>query len=285
MQYLSDLYRQPPLASSVAHAWKGILVERYRFGAMQLPPHHHQQHLLIVYGTETPLTVRRQRGGVADEEVFHTDDVGIYPGGEYGAISWNGPNDNVHVSVDDAHLEQLARDSLGLEQFHLTDRFNTRDPLLTQLVRQLLGAVGAARPVGLLYVEALTAALCHHLIEHHATYRKRLPPRRQPLSAAVLARVDAYLEVHAEYPITLDALAELAHLSVYHFAKLFKYSTGQSPYQYVLAWKLAQARLRLRRDENSIADIGEALGFASPAHFAAAFRRGAGLSPREYRQG
>ncbi|MEJ7658492.1 MAG: hypothetical protein WKG07_02120 [Hymenobacter sp.] len=53
----------------------------------------------------------------------------------------------------------------------------------------------------MLYVESLTNALCHQLIAHHATYQS--PRSYAPqLSAAALARIDAYLEAHAESHVT-----------------------------------------------------------------------------------
>jgi AraC family transcriptional regulator len=99
-----------------------------------------------------------------------------------------------------------------------------------------------------------------------------------------LARIDSYLEASAEQPITLAALADLANLSVFHFARRFKLTTGRSPYQYVIDWKIRRARQLLRAGELPVAAISDALGFASPAHFSAAFKRAVGQSPREFQR-
>lgn len=101
----------------------------------------------------------------------------------------------------------------------------------------------------------------------------------------MLARIDTYLEANAEANVTLEVLAGLANLSVFHFARLFKQATGMPPYQYVLHWKIRQAKHLLRLGSAPIADISDALGFASPASFSTAFRRAVGQSPQQFQRG
>ena len=281
MLYDSDLYARPALVSSAPQAWPGLRVERHQLGAMQLPAHYHQHHLLILHQHAAPVTTRRQQGSRVEEAVFRLGDVGLYPGGEYGTVAWNGPTDTIHLYLDDQHLENLARQSLDLTRFSLADQFRFQDPLLDQLGRQLLSAVGAQHELGRLYVESLTTALSYHLIRHYATYERRVVTGAR-LPSPVLARIDAYLEAHADGPITLETLAGLANLSVFHFARRFKLTTGTSPYQYVLGWKIRRAQHLLRRGSAPVAAIGDALGFATPAHFSVAFKRVVGQSPREY---
>lgn len=166
----------------------------------------------------------------------------------------------------------------------MRERFRFEDGLLTQLSRQLVAAAGARHALGLLYVESLASTLSYHLIEHHATYERRIAGASARLPAAVLARIDAYLEASIEQAVTLEKLAGLANLSVFHFARRFKHTTGQSPYQYVLSWKIRRAQLLLRAGHLPMASISDALGFASPAHFSAAFRRAVGQSPRAFQR-
>lgn len=284
MEYDAAMYGRPPLASSEALGWTGLRVERRQLGAMGLPAHHHAHHLLMLFqGTES-VGVRRQLGNKAQEALFCPGDAGLYPGGEYGAIAWNGPSDTIHLSLEAPYLENLARQGLDLAYFGLRDRFGFDDPLLNQLGRQLLDAVGTQHALGRLYAESLATALCYHLIAHHATYERRLAPDHR-LPAPVLARIDAYLEAHLEEAVTLETLAGLANLSVFHFARRFKQTTGVSPYQYVLAWKVRRAQQLLRAGGLPIAGIGEALGFASPTHFGVVFKRAVGMSPRAFQRG
>jgi AraC family transcriptional regulator len=134
----------------------------------------------------------------------------------------------------------------------------------------LLASAGSRHALGRLYVESLTTTLCHHLLAHHATSQRR--PEGQPrLSSAALARIENYLEAHAAQPVTLEGLAGLANLSVFHFARLFKQATGLPPYQYVLRWKIERAKYLLRRDSLAVA-------------FAAAFKRLVGCTPQQFQR-
>lgn len=283
MKYDSEMYARPALVSSQALAWPGLRVERHQLDSVELPAHYHEQHLLLLHQGTSPVRSRRQQGGYVEEAVFQAGDAGLYPGGEYGAVTCSGPTDTIHLYLDNHYLENLARQGMDLTHFGLRDRYKFEDALLNQLGRQLLSAVGAPHALGQFYIEALTNALCCQLIEHHATYERRVAHGPQ-LPASVLARIDAYLEAHADAAVTLDTMAELANLSVFHFARRFKQTTGASPYQYVISWKIKRAQQLLRADSLPIADISDALGFASPAHFSAAFKRSVGQSPREFQR-
>lgn len=284
--YTSELYEQPALTSSAPLTWPGVRVERYQLEAMTMPAHYHAQHLLLVHQGLQPVVSTRRTGHQVEADQFRSGDVGLYPGGEYGPLGWDGPADLIHVHLDAAALEARARQDLDLRHFTLRDQFRCSDDLLVQLSQQLLAATGRTHALGRLYAESLATALSYHLIEHYATIERH--PRAAPggqLPAAVLARVDDYLEAHTERTITLAELAELAHLSVFHFARRFKQTTGRSPYQYVLDWKMRRAQTLLRAGALPVAAIGDALGFASPAHFAAAFKRAVGQSPSAFQRG
>ena len=282
--YHSETYGQPALETSAGQAWPGLRVERFQLEAMALPAHFLAQHLLIIHQGSQPMNSSRQNGSRREEARFQYGEAGLYPGGEYGPIAWDGPADVIHVHIDAQQLETRARQDLDLTHFAVRERFHFEDGLLTQLGRQLLAAAGAEHALGLLYAESLANTLCYHLIEHHATYERHIAGAGSRLPAAVLARIDAYLEASAEQAVTLEALAGLANLSVFHFARRFRHTTGQPPYQYVLSWKIRRAQLLLRAGHLPVANISDALGFASPAHFSAAFKRAVGQSPREFQR-
>jgi AraC family transcriptional regulator len=262
-----------------------LRVERYQLDAMQVPAHAHAEHLLLLHQGRQPVVSHRRSGSRVEEDLFHFGDGGLYPAGEYGPIGWDGPADVIHLHLSPQLLEDRARQGLDLTHVALRDQFRLEDGLLTHLGQQLLATTGAGHTLGQLYAESLTTALSLHLLTHYATFERRIATDAARLPGAVLARIDAYIEAAAEQPITLAALAELANLSVFHFARRFKHTTGRSPYQYVLDWKITRARQLLRAGELPVAAISDALGFASPAHFSAVFRRAVGESPRTFQRG
>jgi AraC family transcriptional regulator len=281
----AELYGRPAVETSAPQAAPALRVERYQLDAMAVPAHAHAEHLLLLHQGQQPVVSRRRSGNRVEEGLFHFGDGGLYPAGEYGPIGWDGPADVIHLHLNPQLLEDRARQGLDLTHFALRDQFRLEDGLLTHLGRQLLTATGAGHALEQLYAESLTTALSLHLITHYASFERRIATDAPRLPGAVLARLDAYIEASAEQPITLAALADLANLSVFHFARRFKLTTGRSPYQYVLDWKITRARQLLRAGEQPVAAISDALGFASPAHFSAAFRRAVGQSPRTFQRG
>jgi AraC family transcriptional regulator len=98
-----------------------------------------------------------------------------------------------------------------------------------------------------------------------------------------LGRVTDYIEANLDRPVSLVTLAKVAGLSVFHFAHVFKETTGFAPHRYVLQRRIERGVALLREQHLSISDIALRCGFANQSHFAGAFRRALGVSPHEYR--
>ncbi len=97
---------------------------------------------------------------------------------------------------------------------------------------------------------------------------------------AVRERLAADLSARA----TLAELARDAGISAYHLARRFRAHTGTSLHQYRLALRLNVALARLHDGENDLTALALDLGFASHAHFTAAFCRAHGASPSAARK-
>jgi transcriptional regulator GlxA family with amidase domain len=98
-----------------------------------------------------------------------------------------------------------------------------------------------------------------------------------------LRRVIGFIQDNMIQQLTLMDLSTVVHMSPYHFARLFKQSTGVPPHRFVLGQRIARASVLLRDARVSIGEIARLVGFRTPSHFATAFRRMTGLAPSEYR--
>ena len=164
-------------------------------------------------------------------------------------------------------------------------RYTVSDPLLEQIGRAILDEMQTETAAGSLLVESLCGSLSARLLQSHSTYRPDAAarsPRAGKLDPRRLSRVLQYIHAHLGESLDIRGMATIASLSRFHFARAFKASTGQSPYQYVSAKRLALAKLLLAQDQ-PLADIALALKFSSQANFTRAFRREFGVSPGRYR--
>jgi AraC family transcriptional regulator len=81
----------------------------------------------------------------------------------------------------------------------------------------------------------------------------------------------------------LAQLASAACLSVNHFIRAFHQQTGVTPHRYVVLRRIDHAIALLKRPEKSVAEVANDVGFATPAHFIATFRRTMGVTPGAFR--
>ncbi len=81
---------------------------------------------------------------------------------------------------------------------------------------------------------------------------------------------------------TVNDLAREAALSRSGFFDRFHKAVGITPMDYVLSWRMAQAKRLLRLQTASIAEIAERVGYGSGSTFSVAFSRYAGMTPTQY---
>jgi AraC family transcriptional regulator len=110
------------------------------------------------------------------------------------------------------------------------------------------------------------------------------------LTAAVegddpLERARAFVDALAFEPLTLAALAGVAGLSTYHFARQFTARFGTSPMAYAREQRMAMAASRLTGERPpALVELAFDLGFETQEGFTRAFKRAHGVSPGRYRK-
>lgn len=134
------------------------------------------------------------------------------------------------------------------------------------------------------YCEALGVILAHELVRIQRHAPRRDLPARGGLAVWQQRIVAAYIEQHLAEPISLAALAQLVHLSSYYFCRAFKQSFGIPPHRYHISRRIERAKELLGDPEQSVTDIGLALGFSETSSFSAAFRQTTGITPTQYRR-
>jgi AraC family transcriptional regulator, activator of mtrCDE len=92
--------------------------------------------------------------------------------------------------------------------------------------------------------------------------------------------------IHRDFqqPWTLESLASASGLSRSAFARRFQQTIGETPVNYLTAWKMQQAEHLLRERRHSVAQVGAMLGYQTDAAFRRAFKRLRGYGPGEVRR-
>jgi AraC family transcriptional regulator len=113
---------------------------------------------------------------------------------------------------------------------------------------------------------------------------ERVQRRRPDLTPFNLRRVREHIDSRLAERITVEELASVAGLSRGYFSRAFHAATGESPHQFVLGRRLAEARRRLDEGAGDLALIAVQTGFSSHAHLTTAFGHAFGVTPQAYRR-
>jgi len=99
-----------------------------------------------------------------------------------------------------------------------------------------------------------------------------------------LGRVIAYLHDHLDEPLDLHRLAEVAHLSPYHWHRVYHALHGETIAVTVRRLRLHKATGYLANTSLPVEQLARRCGYPNAQSFARAFRTAYGMSPLQYRQ-
>jgi AraC family transcriptional regulator len=97
-----------------------------------------------------------------------------------------------------------------------------------------------------------------------------------------ISRVIAEILANPSAPHTVESLATVAHLSPFHFHRIYRALTGEGVAETVRRLRLAQAARHLAQGAGPVTAIALDAGYDSPQAFARAFREFTGVSPTDY---
>ena len=113
---------------------------------------------------------------------------------------------------------------------------------------------------------------------------KLAAPSKQILLNSPFTPAVNYIISHYNKELDLQTLADVCNLSISHFIRGFKLYTGYTPHEYLLSYRLRQAKQLLSTSSLTIEEIAERCGFNSASHFARAFRSAENTSPTKFRK-
>jgi AraC family transcriptional regulator len=182
-------------------------------------------------------------------------------------------------------LEADGGDQARIAEFQPS--LDLADPVLLERLGELRAEMESPGPLGRLYAESLVAGMAVRLVRTHSSVAIPAGPRPAlwgGLPPRQLRLVSDYVEAHLGGEISLADLAAVAGLSVPHFCRAFRQSTGLPPYRYVVQRRVGRAKELLAGSRLPIAEVALLAGFASQSHLNAHFARTLGTTPKRFRE-
>ena len=131
--------------------------------------------------------------------------------------------------------------------------------------------------------ESLARVFLVKLLQRYGEERHEALEFSRGFTARHYKRVLDHVEANFGQPITIEDLAGVAGISPAHFSRLFKEVLGDSPYQFVMEYRVEQAKKMLADREQSLIDVALSCGFSDQPHLGRIFKRLTGATPKEYR--
>jgi AraC family transcriptional regulator len=273
--------------SSLPLGWRFLNIERRELepGAHSLPGGT-THHLIFVSLAEGHCTrTDDHQSSTANLEAGH---VSIHPAYKPVRWDWDTRLSFTTLCLEPAFLENVAEEIFDLpaDELLLKTIQGQRDPEITHFAGLLTREVLSGDRASQLLADSVAMQLAIHLLRHYldrprpvVSDQAGLPPR-----AVILA--SEFIHDNYSRDISLADIARAAHLSAFHLARLFKKSTGVTPYQYLLDVRVQSARslLSAGAGSRSLADIANAVGFADQSHLTRHFKRVLGMTPKQLRQ-
>lgn len=160
----------------------------------------------------------------------------------------------------------------------------TPDKTIEYLGLSLMPAFQTPEQLNQLFVDHVTLAFASHTAQTYGgmqplakAFKGGLAPWQERLSKEMIAGdlTDAK---------SLHEIAKACGLSVGHFSRAFRRSTGFAPHGWLLHARVESAKDMLRKRDASLSEIASACGFTDQSHFARVFTSRVGLSPGAWRK-
>ena len=152
---------------------------------------------------------------------------------------------------------------------------NTLQALASEMAEQAPGSgVVATRLAEVLFIQVLRAHIASEPERNKGWLRAVFDPQLGIALSAIHDRLNT--------PWTVESLAEAAGMSRSAFAARFKELLGQTPLEYVTAWRMQKAIQLLEQRDKKLIDVARLVGYESDAAFSKAFKRVVGANTGEY---
>ena len=270
--------------SSVGTKWNDVVVEQHHFPGGELADVMFKQHVIVVTVGHA-ITCEFKKEGRFQHVFKARGAISFFPSYQPFFLRLKvekGMFANVlFLALDPAFVSRTA---VGLElhsdHIELVEQHGGTDPTLHHIAMALQAGIQTGDAVDQMYGEALSTALTVHLLRKYGATVPEPKSRYGRLPREKLLRAVEYIRDQLDTDLTVSGIAQAVYMSPYHFTRLFKESTGQSPHQYVVEARVRKAKELLTTGKFTISEAAYHVGFVDQSHLTRHFKRVFGLPPK-----
>jgi AraC family transcriptional regulator len=273
-----------PILSSQSLNWDGVCFQYHHQPAWETPYFSNIHHLIIIHHSQY-IQAESLLGSKKRHQQIVKGDIVIAPANTPNLHVWDRDMEFSSLLLKPTHIAQIAYESIkDMERFEILPYFSTPDPLIYQFCQALKSELELGESCNHFYVDHMISALSIHLIRNYSIQKPLIRSYSDGLSKHKLQRAIAYIKEHMTENLSLKEMSALVEMSPHYFTSLFKLSTGMSAYQYLIHCRMEKAKFLLCKQDLSIAEISQQLGFQNPCYFTNAFRKYTSVTPTKYRK-
>jgi len=195
------------------------------------------------------------------------------------------PFHSLHFLLPLDVLDAIAHDlnAMHVEALAYTPGAGVRDHVVAALAGSLLPALERPECASRLFVDHVTRAIAVHVAQ---TYGGMKPAQaiRGGLAPRQERRAKEMIAANLDGTLSLEQVAQECGLSVSHFSRAFRQSTGVAPHRWLVQRRVETAKELLHQGNLSLTEIALHCGFADQSHFTRTFTRTVGNSPGHWRR-
>jgi AraC-like DNA-binding protein len=158
------------------------------------------------------------------------------------------------------------------------------DAIVRHLGGSLMEALRRPEETNQLFVDHMMLAFTAHVAQTYGGLQRITETARGGLAAWQVKRACDKLEAELGGKMPLEQIAAEFDLSVSHFSRAFRISTGVPPHKWLLRQRVRAAQQLMAVRELSLSEIAISAGFANQSHFTRVFSSVVGVSPGAWRR-
>jgi AraC family transcriptional regulator len=191
--------------------------------------------------------------------------------------------EHLTVFLDPTFPIRLSLVSAQPDRIEIAYSAGQNDAFIRQIGIALASEIESETPAGPLYAESLVIALTAHLLRRYSNVNDVFQMNTGGLAKHSLRHVIEFIESNLERDLTLAEIAKEMDLSVHHFARAFKQSTGLAPHKFLVQRRIERAKALLTNPDLALAEVSLRSGFKNQSHFTTLFRKFTTTTPKAYR--